>query len=311
MDLARRVADARPGAGDPDRRVLWARPDVVLWDAVWDPARHADARTGQATIPAFVLMREGMYAKRVGRDVAAGGPGTVTLYDAGKEVLVSHPAGGRTRGTTILLDPELAARLRRDAGGAAARDPAAPFGRLAAPVTPRTYLLYRALVGWLETDPAPDALLAEEAVLALLRRVMRELPDAHGGRDRRPPTPRARARVAAIQEYVAARRDRAVSLAELGARFDCAPEYVSRVFAQVTGIPPSRWVARLRLARAVERILDGAPSLADVALDAGFAHHSHLTATFAREIGTTPGVLRSASARERVARALTPGGGGG
>ncbi len=310
MDLARQVAGARPEAGGLDRRVLWARPDVVLWDAAWDPARHADARTGQATIPAFVLLREGAYAKRVGRDVAIGGPGTVTLYDAGVEVLVTHPAGGRTRGTTFLLDPELAARLRRDAGGAAARDPAAPFGRLAAPVTARTYLLYRALVRWLETDPAPDALLAEEAVLALIRRVMRGLPDAHGARDRRPPTPRERERVAAIQEHVAAHADRAVSLAELGARFDCAPEYVSRVFARVAGVPLSRWVARLRLARAVERILDGAPNLADVALDAGFAHHSHLTATFAREIGMPPSALRSASARERVRRVLAGSGPG-
>lgn len=303
MDLSQRVAGVRPGASGVDRRVLWSRPDLVLWDADWVRDRHAAERASAATIPAFVLLREGTYVKRVGREVAVGDPGSVTLYDAGREVLVSHPRGDRTRGTTFLLGPELAARLRRDEGGAAAPDPAAPFRRLAAPVTPRTHLLYRALVHWLETDPEPDALLAEEAVLALVRRVMRELPDARRP-DRRPPTPRARERVAAIQEHVAAHADRTVSLSELGARFDCAPEYVSRVFAQVAGIPLSRWAARLRLARAVERILDGAPSLADVALDAGFAHHSHLTATFAREIGMAPSALRSASARERVLRVL-------
>ena len=243
-------------------------------------------------------MREGAYVKSSGRERVVGSPNHATLYDAGREFVVSHPVGDRTRGTTFLLDPEFFATLRRDVGGAKVDDPARPFGRLAAPVSPRTQLLYRVLVHYLERSPNRDELLVEDAVFALLRSVVRDLP---GDRPpRRPASRRIRDRVTEIQTFVADHLDRSVTLAELGERLGCSPEYVSRIFSQEVGVPLSRWVARLRLSRATDRIMNGADGLAEVALDVGFASHSHFTATFAREFETTPSRVRAGLELDRV-----------
>jgi AraC-like DNA-binding protein len=283
-----------------DRRVLWASPRVVLWDARWDRDLHAADRTSTPTIPCFVLMREGAYLKRVGRETAVGNPAHATLYDVGRETVVTHPSGRRTLGTTFLLDGEFFAELRTDLAGGRVDDPATPFGCLAAPVAPRAHLLYRALVRYLDSEPRRDELAVEEAVFALLREVARSLPGERPPRRRTPG--RIRARMAEIRAGIAANPARPVTLGELGARLGCSPEYVSRIFPEEAGLPMSRWVARLRLAHAVDRMLQGDAALAEIALEAGFASHSHLTATFTREIGVAPSRVREGPARDRVRR---------
>jgi transcriptional regulator GlxA family with amidase domain len=85
---------------------------------------------------------------------------------------------------------------------------------------------------------------------------------------------------------------------ELAAHLGCSAEYVARVRAAPRHA--ARYVARLRLLRATDRILDGATSLTDVALEAGFANHSHLSSTFSREMGATPREARRGPAGERV-----------
>ena len=304
------VDEARPLAGsaaDPaahglHRRFLWTRPEVALWDARWDRAVHPATRAGSPRLPAFVLMREGAYLKTVGRARAIGSPTQVTLYDSDREFVVSHPSGEHTAGTTFIVDPGFLAVLWSDIRGGRLDDPRRPFDRLGAPLSSRTHLLYRVLVRYLETEPTPDPLLVDDAVFGLVRRVVRDLPGEPPRRSLAPS--RIRARVAELQVYLAEHSARRVTLAELGALVDCSPEYVSRVFAQEAGMPLSRYVARLRVTRAVDRILQGATSLTDVALDSGFASHSHFTARFTREFGMAPSLVREGSAAERVRRVL-------
>jgi AraC-like DNA-binding protein len=242
-----------------------------------------------------------MYVKSVGRESALGGVNQVTLYDCDLDVTVTHPRGDHTAGTTFLLDPEFLASLVSGVAGLEVADARVPFRRLAAPVSPGTHLIYRALVRLLTDEPRPDPLVVDDALFALVRRVLRELPAARPSRRRAPA--RLRRRVPEMQAYVEARAHRAVSLAELGRFFGCSPEYVSRIFAEEVGVPLSRYVLRLRMHRAVERILDGAASLSDVALETGFASHSHLCTAMRREMGLAPGQLR---AKHRAAAPQNP-----
>ena len=52
---------------------------------------------------------------------------------------------------------------------------------------------------------------------------------------------------------------------------------------------------QLRLRHALERVAEPAADLASVALDLGFASHSHFTAAFRRAYGRTPGDFRRAA----------------
>jgi AraC-like DNA-binding protein len=59
-----------------------------------------------------------------------------------------------------------------------------------------------------------------------------------------------------------------------------------------TGETIARTLLRVRLALALERLGDGEDDLARLAVDLGFAHHSHFTARFRAAYGVPPSVAR-------------------
>jgi transcriptional regulator GlxA family with amidase domain len=60
------------------------------------------------------------------------------------------------------------------------------------------------------------------------------------------------------------------------------------------------FVVRARLARALDGVLDTDAGLTEIALDAGFASHSHFTARFRALFGRTPQQLRGGVRRSAV-----------
>jgi AraC family transcriptional regulator len=70
------------------------------------------------------------------------------------------------------------------------------------------------------------------------------------------------------------------------------PVHFARVFRDHFGCPVTAYVRALRLTQAGLQILVGSDSLAEVALHVGFADQAHLTRTFGRTIGCSPGSLR-------------------
>jgi AraC-like DNA-binding protein len=61
------------------------------------------------------------------------------------------------------------------------------------------------------------------------------------------------------------------------------------------------YVLRERLAYALEAVLDSGDDLTTIALDAGFASHSHFTARFRSFFGCTPAALRRIAVPGQVA----------
>jgi AraC-like DNA-binding protein len=59
---------------------------------------------------------------------------------------------------------------------------------------------------------------------------------------------------------------------------------------------------RLRVAAALERLAGGAADLTDLALDLGYSSHSHFTASFRSEVGTTPSRARRLLATASLAQ---------
>jgi AraC-like DNA-binding protein len=66
-----------------------------------------------------------------------------------------------------------------------------------------------------------------------------------------------------------------------------------RQFAKAHGLPPFAWLRQHQLHRAQALIAKGS-SLSAAALDSGFADQSHLTRSFVRHFGFTPGVWQRA-----------------
>lgn len=83
-----------------------------------------------------------------------------------------------------------------------------------------------------------------------------------------------------------------IGLAELAALCGLRTSQFAHAFKRSTGVAPYQWLLRRRIARAKDLLIRGETSLADVALASGFADQSHLTRSFARQVGVTPGAWR-------------------
>lgn len=177
-----------------------------------------------------------------------------------------------------------------DLMGAVARE----LGQVSSPLFPRTILSDPALVDALalahRTAEEGDADAAEATMLLALRRLIVRHSDGSRPAMVRPPVASAR-RVAMYREMIEADIAGAFELerfAEVGGvtRFQ-----VIRDFKQVTGFTPSAFV-RNRRVQVAGRLIEGGETLAEAAIEAGFADQSHLTRAFKLSHGFTPGVMR-------------------
>lgn len=119
------------------------------------------------------------------------------------------------------------------------------------------------------------------------------------------PTPRgglAPAVQRRVCDYLRAHLDQSITLSELAALAELSEYHFARMFAQSLGLPPHRYLASLRLARARE-LLAGDLPLAQVALLCGFSSQAHLGNRFRQAFGMTPGQWRASlsSSRHTVA----------
>ena len=89
-------------------------------------------------------------------------------------------------------------------------------------------------------------------------------------------------------------------LGTLGRALRCSPFHLARQFRAATGETISRYLLRLRLGAAVERLAEGERDLAAPATDMGFAHHSHFSARFRGTFGITPTQARDMLTKRKL-----------
>jgi AraC family transcriptional regulator len=185
---------------------------------------------------------------------------------------------GDTRFFLIELDEPWLRRLR-DAGPAVTLAPrlcTSQDARLAA----RVFRAYR-------RGDARSEILAEGLVLELLSGLM--------------PAPRLSPRdppawLSRILDLLDSEYPRRISLESVAREVGLHPVYLSRAFRKLTGRSVSQYVATARIRFATRKLEESRLSLAQIALDAGFADQSHFTRTFRRETGQTPSAYRSSRA---------------
>jgi AraC family transcriptional regulator len=98
-------------------------------------------------------------------------------------------------------------------------------------------------------------------------------------------------------EVIHARYSDALGLNELARKVGVHPVYFSRAFRAHMGCTLGAYLRKLRVDRAADMLASSEESIADIALQVGFADQSHLSNVFRRLRGITPSRYREESRR--------------
>lgn len=245
----------------------------------------------------IVVPRRGAYVRHLGRQRIFADPNHVLFSNPEEEYRVTHPTDAPDLCTVFVLQPELAGELLGE-GPAAATPPR--FRRSSAPLGSESFVLHRILLGLMERRER-DELETESRILSLLAGLAPPPPAAPRPAPSRRRTREAhRATIEQVQTILSADPGADVSLDELARRTHTSPFHLVRLFTAGTGIPIHRYRVRLRLRRALEEVLDTDRDLSAIALDLGFASHSHFTDSFRRDFGLAPSRLRGTIPAGRI-----------
>jgi AraC family transcriptional regulator len=97
-----------------------------------------------------------------------------------------------------------------------------------------------------------------------------------------------------ILERIEANPLEQVDLAALAAESGYSYTRFIHAFRTRTGIPPHKYIMRLRLSRAKRLMRNRSLTLLDIALESGFASHAHFTHAFRQHFGCAPSHFRTA-----------------
>jgi len=166
---------------------------------------------------------------------------------------------------------------------------------------PRLQHLAWGLRAELESDLPSAPLYAESLCTAMMVRLVQGLPV--GPKRRQTLGARASRRVA---EFIESHLDQRLTLSELAAFVELSVPHFKVLFRETFGMPVHRYVLERRVARAHDLLLQGKLSAAQIALETGFSHQSHMAHWMGRLLGATPRqMIRSAKQRDQDAEAVT------
>jgi AraC-like DNA-binding protein len=244
--------------------------------AVAAATRHAFARHWHEQYGVGVI-HQGAHVSASGRGMVEASAGDVITVNPG-EVHDGAPIGDAGRSWRMLyFEPSIVLGAAREmgAGGSRAQEfprpvmndahAAAAFARL-----------FSAMTG-----EASAAMRRDELLLGLLAGILREGDAAAAGRQAPTAIGRAKSR---IDDAPAA----AITLTDLARESGLSRFQVLRGFVRATGFTPHAYLMQRRVDLA-RRLIAGRMSLAEAAAASGFADQSHMTRTFVRKYGVSPG----------------------
>jgi AraC family transcriptional regulator len=275
----------------PVRRTLF---DGELLQVGYVAVRPVSSACGEIEVSdsnVLGLTLAGMFAWHDGprRHVIAT-PNHALFISAGTPYRLSFPGCIGDRCLVLRFSGEALAQALPDALARDGFDPSVFASH--ALLEPRTMLARSLLWSRLERGEI-DVLEVEERGICLLaaalhaaRRSWRGRTPLRGGALRR------RRQVETVKEVIAIDPERKWTLGDLAGLACVSPGHLAHVFRTEEGSSLYQYVLRSRLARALDAVLDSDTDLTAIALDAGFASHSHFTARFRALFGRTPMELR-------------------
>jgi AraC family transcriptional regulator len=152
----------------------------------------------------------------------------------------------------------------------------------------------RSMMSELAVEKAASRVFVEAASLTLAARLLQKHCDngacASTGQS---PDRLDHVRLRRVLEYIAANIAGDITLSNLAEVAGYSPFHFSRKFALAMGIPPHRYISRIRLEKAMAELTAGTLPLSQIALDAHFSSQASFTRAFHRATGTTPKEYRN------------------
>lgn len=128
---------------------------------------------------------------------------------------------------------------------------------------------------------------------SLLLDIVVELLDRHSDSQLSlPDAPAERRAVQTARGFLDCNFSQNVSLGRLASECGISRYWLIKAFKSEWGIPPYAYLTNVRVRRAASLLREGRQP-ADVAHECGFADQSHLTRTFKRSLGLTPGLFKA------------------
>jgi len=238
------------------------------------------------TGPQIALPRRGVFIVQTRGESVVVDTNTALVFGLDEEYRATHPADGGDECTVLVLPPDVLEEALGSISGR--RVGVRPLDHLA------VCLVTRAL-----REPSADRLDAEDAALLLLSSLSRAFAERTTD-DRSRLGHAQRLRVERARVLLASSPGARWDLGTLGRALRCSPFHLARQFRAATGETISRYLLRLRLGAAVERLAEGERDLAAPATDMGFAHHSHFSARFRGTFGITPTQARDMLTKRKL-----------
>jgi AraC family transcriptional regulator len=109
-----------------------------------------------------------------------------------------------------------------------------------------------------------------------------------GFRHSEAPSPHVRARVEQVRAYLEANMTRDIEMVSVARQAALSPFYLTRIFKAQYGLPPYRYLIRLRIDAARELLRDSVLTVTQICHRVGFNSLSHFITTFRLHVGVSP-----------------------
>src|SRR5262245_35068985 len=216
----------------------------------------------------IVLMRHGAFCKHFGRRSVTADVNQAVFFSKGSTYRVSHPGECGDRGTVFAPAARVLADILHELQVPEDRQHEGGFPFVTGPCEETVFQRHREFVRRLEAGESVEAIWADETVLGIIADVLRAafarqgLPRWAILRSRRNGTDTAHAdRAEAAKAHLAANVGQRITLDDVARAVHSSPYHLARIFQERCGVPVHRYLTRLRLRAALERLEDGAEDL--------------------------------------------------
>jgi AraC family transcriptional regulator len=272
------------------RKTLFENETLQIGLFAARPVSDACGDVERQSLNAIVLPLSGVFSKHdaPGRHVI-GTPSHAVFFAADTPYRIGFPGGIGDRAITLRFDEALAPEL------VAHGEALASHGLLPAKAMMLRNLLWSRLA-----RAEADEFEAEALGLDLLNLSLKSV--RTDSSTLRPATQARRSRaLERVKEAVALAPSRRWNVARLAKIANLSPFHLCHVFRETVGTSIYDYVLQERLAHTLDAVLDCGDDLTAIALDAGFASHSHFTARFRSFFACTPVALRRSAKAAQIA----------
>lgn len=266
--------------------LVFDNPLVRVFDVTCHAPRSGCSGEERCNATQIVMPHRGVFILHHRGVPIVADPNTALLFGMGDTYQISHPVDGGDQCTVLIFPPDI---VEDALGSIETRH------RI---VHTATQLSIHELTHTMTTG-GPDRLEAEESAILVLNALAKDF-NSSLPLSRQQMNEFQQRRVEEVRALLASHPTEAWHLASIARTVYCSPFHLARQFRAVTGESIARYLLRLRLAIALDCLAQGENDLARLAVELGFAHHSHFSARFRSVFGTTPTEARKTLTNRRL-----------